>query len=116
MIRWRRGEVVALGRSWPGAQELEARTADGATVRALAHPPLVGSPAQQRQRLLATLARWLIGLAAIQPAVLVVEDLMWADPSTIELDEAKVNEWLGKGAQPSDAVAKLIKAAGISTS
>ena len=35
------------------------------------------------------------------------------DPSTIELDEAKVNEWLGKGAQPSDAVAKLIKAAGI---
>ena len=38
------------------------------------------------------------------------------DPSTIELDEAKVNEWLGKGAQPSDAVAKLIKAAGISTS
>ena len=36
------------------------------------------------------------------------------DPSTIELDEAKVTEWLGKGAQPSDAVAKLIKAAGIS--
>ena len=32
------------------------------------------------------------------------------DPSTIELDEAKVNEWLGKGAQPSEAVAKLIKA------
>ena len=38
------------------------------------------------------------------------------DPSTIELDEAKVKDWLGKGAQPSDAVAKLIKAAGISTS
>ena len=36
------------------------------------------------------------------------------DPSTIELDEAKVTEWLGKGAQPSDAVVKLIKAAGIS--
>jgi small subunit ribosomal protein S16 len=35
------------------------------------------------------------------------------DPSTIELDEAKVTEWLGKGAQPSDAVVKLIKAAGI---
>ena len=35
------------------------------------------------------------------------------DPSTIDLDEAKVTEWLGKGAQPSDAVAKLIKAAGI---
>ena len=38
------------------------------------------------------------------------------DPSTIELDEAKVNEWLGKGAQPSEAVAKLIKAAGIAQS
>ncbi len=36
------------------------------------------------------------------------------DPSTIELDAAKVHEWLGKGAQPSEAVAKLIKAAGIS--
>jgi len=37
------------------------------------------------------------------------------DPSTIDLDEAKVTEWLGKGAQPSDAVAKLIKAAGINS-
>ena len=35
------------------------------------------------------------------------------DPSTIELDDAKVQEWIDKGAQPSDAVAKLIKAAGI---
>ena len=35
------------------------------------------------------------------------------DPSTIELDEAKVKDWLGKGAQPSEAVAKLIKVAGI---
>ncbi len=31
------------------------------------------------------------------------------DPSTIELDEDKVKDWLGKGAQPSDAVAKLLK-------
>ena len=36
------------------------------------------------------------------------------DPSTIELDEEKIKDWIGKGAQPSDAVAKLIKAAGIS--
>ena len=32
------------------------------------------------------------------------------DPSTIEFDEGKVQEWLGKGAQPSDAVARLLKA------
>jgi small subunit ribosomal protein S16 len=35
------------------------------------------------------------------------------DPSTIELDETKVKDWLAKGAQPSDPVRKLIKAAGI---
>ena len=35
------------------------------------------------------------------------------NPSTIELDETKVKEWLAKGAQPSDPVAKLIKVAGI---
>ena len=38
------------------------------------------------------------------------------DPSTIELDETKVKDWLAKGAQPSDPVAKLIKVAGIGTS
>jgi small subunit ribosomal protein S16 len=32
------------------------------------------------------------------------------DPSTIELDEEKVKAWLDKGAQPSDAVARLLKA------
>jgi small subunit ribosomal protein S16 len=31
------------------------------------------------------------------------------DPSTIELDEGKVRDWLGKGAQPSDAVARLLR-------
>jgi small subunit ribosomal protein S16 len=36
------------------------------------------------------------------------------DPSIIEFDEAKVKDWLGKGAQPSDAVARLLKAKGIS--
>jgi class 3 adenylate cyclase/predicted ATPase len=49
--------------------------------------PLGGSPGQQRQQLITTLVEWLLGAAAIQPVVLVVEDLMWADPSTIELLE-----------------------------
>ena len=30
------------------------------------------------------------------------------DPSVINLDMDKINEWIGKGAQPSDRVAKLI--------
>ena len=44
MVRWRRGTVTALGHAWPGAQELDVRLEDGSTVRALAHPSLVGSP------------------------------------------------------------------------
>jgi small subunit ribosomal protein S16 len=35
------------------------------------------------------------------------------EPSTIEFDETKVREWLGKGAQPSNAVSRLLKAKNI---
>lgn len=31
------------------------------------------------------------------------------EPSVIELDEAKVRDWLGKGVQPTEAVARLLK-------
>jgi small subunit ribosomal protein S16 len=36
-----------------------------------------------------------------------------ADPSIIELDEAKVRDWMSKGAQPSESVQRLLKAKGI---
>jgi len=36
------------------------------------------------------------------------------DPSTIEIDEARAKDWLGKGAQPTEAVARLLKVKGIS--
>ena len=35
------------------------------------------------------------------------------DPSTIDLDESKVQHWLSKGAQPTEAVARLLKAKNI---
>jgi small subunit ribosomal protein S16 len=35
------------------------------------------------------------------------------NPSTIELDEERVRNWLTKGAQPSAAVKQLLKAKGI---
>jgi len=35
------------------------------------------------------------------------------DPSTIELDEQKVQAWLAKGAQPTESVARLLKAKNI---
>ena len=44
MIRWRRGTVASCGRAWPGAVELTVELDGGGTVRALAHPPLVGEP------------------------------------------------------------------------
>jgi small subunit ribosomal protein S16 len=35
------------------------------------------------------------------------------DPSTIEIDETKVKEWISKGAQPSESVQRLLKAKGM---
>jgi hypothetical protein len=34
-------------------------------------------------------------------------------PSLIELDEAKIKDWLSKGAQPTDSVKRLLKAKNI---
>jgi small subunit ribosomal protein S16 len=31
------------------------------------------------------------------------------EPSTIDFDEAKIKDWLAKGAQPTDAVKRLLK-------
>ena len=36
------------------------------------------------------------------------------DPSTIEFDEDRVRDWLGKGAQPSETVSRLLKIKNIS--
>ncbi|MGB2875042.1 MAG: 30S ribosomal protein S16 [Gaiellaceae bacterium] len=35
------------------------------------------------------------------------------EPSTIEIDEQKVRDWLAKGAQPSQTVQRLLKAKGL---
>ena len=43
MIKWRRGEVLAVKREWRGAVELDV-TVDGLPVRALAYPDLTGRP------------------------------------------------------------------------
>jgi small subunit ribosomal protein S16 len=32
------------------------------------------------------------------------------DPSTIELQEEKIRDWISKGAQPTDSVRRLLKA------
>ena len=48
-------------------------------------PPLTLTPARQRQRMLETLLTVLRGLAVQQPVLLIMEDLHWVDPSTLEL-------------------------------
>ncbi len=35
------------------------------------------------------------------------------NPSTIDLDEGKIRDWMSKGAQPTDSVRRLLKAKGI---
>ena len=47
--------------------------------------PLTLSPQRQRQKTLETLAAILLELAERQPVLLIIEDLHWADPTTLEL-------------------------------
>jgi predicted ATPase len=56
------------------------------------YPPSTLPPEQQRRRLLATLVAWVLGAARTQPLVIVIEDLHWADPSTLELTQLLVEQ------------------------
>src|SRR5262249_6230198 len=49
------------------------------------YPPLTLTPQRQRQHTFDTLLAWLHAEAWRQPVPLVVEDLHWVDPSTLEL-------------------------------
>jgi predicted ATPase len=49
------------------------------------HPILTLTAEQKRRRLLGALVGWVLGAAKVQPLVLVVEDLHWLDPSTLDL-------------------------------
>ena len=48
------------------------------------YPPLSLTPQQQRQKTLDAVLEWLLKETERQPVCLVVEDLHWADPSTLE--------------------------------
>jgi predicted ATPase/class 3 adenylate cyclase len=56
------------------------------------YPPLPLSPEQQRRRLLAILVEWVLGASSLEPVAMVIEDLHWADPSTLELLELLVEQ------------------------
>jgi predicted ATPase len=71
---------------------------------------LTMAPEQKRQRLFAVLMRWVFGAAWRQPVAMVVEDLHWLDPSTLELLQL-LTEQGGDGA----ADAALYGEAGVSS-
>jgi predicted ATPase/class 3 adenylate cyclase len=50
------------------------------------------SAEHQRRRLLAVMVEWVVGLARVQPIVMITEDLHWADPSTLELIQMLVEQ------------------------
>ena len=56
------------------------------------YPPLVYAPDQRRRRLLATLTAWVLNAARVQPLLMVMEDLHWIDPSTLELAQKLVEQ------------------------
>ena len=49
------------------------------------YPPPPAAPEERRRRLIATLTGWVVGGARTQAIVLQVEDVHWADPSTLDL-------------------------------
>ncbi|MGE3537450.1 MAG: AAA family ATPase [Candidatus Tectimicrobiota bacterium] len=56
------------------------------------YPPLTLDPAQLRQHTLAALLAWLLKKTEAQPLCLVVEDLHWIDPSSLELLQLLVDQ------------------------
>jgi predicted ATPase/class 3 adenylate cyclase len=51
------------------------------------YPAVMSTAEQKRRRLFAMLMGWVFGAARLQPVVMVVEDLHWLDPSTLELEQ-----------------------------
>ena len=94
-LGWRDGDTpadrftrleAALARAGPGLAETVPLIAD---LLNLPVPPAYAdldmAPDQRRQRLLAGLAAWIFAAAAARPLLLIVEDLHWVDPSSVEL-------------------------------
>lgn len=52
--------------------------------------PRTDQPSERRRALLGILIGWVLNVARRQPTVLVIEDLHWVDPSTLELIETSM--------------------------
>jgi class 3 adenylate cyclase/tetratricopeptide (TPR) repeat protein len=56
------------------------------------YQPLLSPPEQRRRRLISVMAQWTFANARRQPMVVLLEDVQWADPSTLELHQVLVEE------------------------
>jgi class 3 adenylate cyclase/tetratricopeptide (TPR) repeat protein len=56
------------------------------------YPPASLPLEHQRRKLLAVLVEWILGMARHQPLIILLEDLHWADPSTLELLQILVEQ------------------------
>ncbi|MBV8772376.1 MAG: AAA family ATPase [Deltaproteobacteria bacterium] len=56
------------------------------------YPPPPAAPEEHRRQLLKLLLHWVIGTAKAHPAIVVLEDLHWADPSTLEFVQLLVQQ------------------------
>jgi hypothetical protein len=73
------------GRAWAPRARPPRMSRSGGLPRPAAPTPLALNPDVQRRKTMELLAQWNLALAAIQPLVLLVEDLHWCDASSLEL-------------------------------
>jgi class 3 adenylate cyclase len=80
----------ALART--GVAQREAKPLIAELLRLPAPEPPMLAPEQRRVRLIAVLADWLLEAARLQPLLVLIEDLQWIDPSTMEVIQALVDQ------------------------
>lgn len=76
---------VTAGTGLEGSGDIEAILSVMSTEASPHAAPSAASPQQLREQRFEVLIRWLDSLAADQRTMIVIEDLHWADPTTVEL-------------------------------
>ena len=93
-LQWEH-RFAALEASLSGAASSAAGS--GMTPDTASHSGAGLSPEEERKRMLARLVGWALETARNQPLVIVIEDLHWADPSTLELIQLLVEQGATSG-------------------
>jgi class 3 adenylate cyclase/tetratricopeptide (TPR) repeat protein len=83
--RWAQERSITVGPDEGDNAEDDERLAVLAAMLRLSGPPAVLSPEQLRERMFTLLMSWLDAMTARAPVLITVEDLHWADPTTLEL-------------------------------